>query len=192
MQFSELVAAVRDQGGFDTSSTGSTAAEIKSWVNEAYKRMVVRSKWRKAQIQLALTVAGEDTYAVPELVEDIIDGLEIDGEAIEWESDYADDGTAQIVLGSAPDTTGTPITALCALAPPPLVSDTDVPIVPGDFHDALVDGAIGTGMRRVEERIQEADSYDARFLDETEKLRRRGNMRLKSGPAILQVEGYRY
>lgn len=192
MQFSELVAAVRDQGGFDSSSTGSTAAEIKSWINEAYKRMVVRARWRKAQVQLAVTVAGQDTYAVPDTVEDIIEGLEIDGEPVAWESAYADDGTAEIVLGTVPETAGVSITALAALSPPPLVADADVPIVPGDFHDAIVDGAIATGLRRVEERIAEADSYEGRYLSEIEGLRRRGNMRLNTGPVTLQVAGYRY
>lgn len=208
MDFGELVAAVMDQGGFDETATGSTEEEVQGWVNSAYRKMVVRSKWRKAQVELATTVADQAEYALPETVEDIEEGILVGSEPWDrvgqhtlwhlkygtdrasggvWAPDYDDDGTKQIELYPAPEEAGVSISALGVLAPPVLEDDGDAPIVPSDFHDAIVDGAIATGLRRIDERIGEADSFDTRFNSEIEGLRRRGIAQLSSGPAVIRV-----
>lgn len=213
MNFAELVAAVMDQGGFDETATGSTEDEVKEWINSAYRRMVVRSKWRKAQVELGETVADQAEYALPAGVEDIEEGILVGGEPWHpvgqkalwhlkygnasasggvWAADYSEDGSVQIELYPAPETSGVVISALGVLAPPVLEDSDDTPIVPSDFHDAIIDGAVATGLRRIDERIGEADSFDMRFVGEIENLRRRGNARLSTGPAVMQVQGYQF
>jgi hypothetical protein len=211
--FAELYAAVRDQGGFDSTSTGSSQADIAGWINQAYTRLVVRSKWRKAQVVIATTVADQAEYTLPATVEDIEEGILVgtepwsavgqetlwrlkNGNATAdggvWAGDYDDAGNPQIELYPAPDEAGVEVSALAVLKPVPLAVDADTPIVPEDFHDAIVDGAISTGLRRINERIGEADSFEARFREEVEGLRRRGNSRLSTGPVQVQVGGYHF
>lgn len=212
MLFEEIVATVADQGGFDTRATGSSTADVQGWVNEAYRKLVVRSRWRKAQVQIATTVVDQAEYALSDDVVDILEGVIVDGAPYSsvgqetlwrlkngnatadggvWAGDYTDTGAQQIELYPAPAEAGLSIQALALLAPAAL-SDGDTPIVPVDFHDAIVDGAIATGLRREDERIAEADSYEARFREEIETLRRRGNMRLSSGPVQIQVGGFHF
>lgn len=213
MDFEELVAAVADQGGFDSRATGSSTSDIGGWINEAYRKMAVRARWRKAQVELAVTVADQAEYALSDDVLDIIEGITVDGapyastgqetlwrlkngdasvDSGVWAGDYTDTGAQQIELYPAPDEDGLSIQALALLAPSVLEADGDTPIVPVDFHDAIVDGAIATGLRRIDERLAEADSFEARFREEIETLRRRGNMKLSSGPVRAQVVGYHF
>lgn len=212
MTFEEIVAAVADQGGFDTRATGSSTSDIEGWVNDAYRKLVVRSKWRKAQVQLGLTVTDQAEYVLPDTVEDIIEGILVDGEPYArtgqetlwrlksgrasartglWAEDYSSTGQAQIELYPAPDSDDLEIQALAVISPDEL-SAAMVPTIPEDFHSALIDGAIATGLRRVDERIAEADSFEGRFLEAIEDLRKRGNAKLSTGPVELQVSGFHF
>jgi hypothetical protein len=206
--FQQLYEAVRDQGGFDSGSTGSSLTNIKAWINERYTEIVVKSKWRKAQVEIATTVADQAEYALPATVVDIIEGLLVgdvpydrvgqatlwrlrSGEDVAnravWADDYTSTGTAQVELYPAPDDAGDSIQALAVLAPTDLSADADVPIIPADFHGALIDGAIATGYKRLEARLDLAGGLEAEFQGRIEELRRRGNARLQAGPAVIRV-----
>lgn len=213
MTFQEIYEAVRDQGGFDTGSTGSTLANVKAWVNERYTEMVVKARWRLAQVELATTVADQAEYALPATVVEIVEGITVDGDPYDavgqetltrlkaelatvnqgvWAGDYSSTGAVQIELYPAPEDAGDSIQGLCVLAPAALSADGDTPIVPVDFHGALIDGAISLGYKRLEARQDLASGLEAEFASRTEALRRRGNARLSPGPVELQISGYHF
>ena len=213
MQFSELYAAVRDQGGFDTGSTGSTLTDVKAWLNEAYTRLVIGAKWRKAQVQIAVTVADQAEYALPATVVEIVEGILVgtepwdpvgqetlwrlkNGNAVAdggvWAEDFSSSGAVQIELYPAPDEAGVSIQALATLAPAALSEPGDVPIIPADFHGELIDAAIGIGLDRLELRGDIAAPKLAKLEQNIERLRRRANARLYSGPVEAQVSGFHF
>lgn len=213
MTFAELIAAVRSEGGFDTSTTGTGETEVKRWLNQAYRRMVAHSRYRKAEQQLATTVVDQAEYA---LSDDAVELLKLKvgdapyrpvGQGQLWDlkvgdlrlghgvrgvfcHDYSSAAVKQVEIYPAPSVAGTAITGLVALYPTALVNPGDLPIVPEDFHEALVDGAIGIGMRRTEEDHAQAQPYDDRLMAEAEKLRLQLNTRVGSGPTQMRVAGY--
>lgn len=61
------------------------------------------------------------------------------------------------------------------------------PPFPLDIHSALADGAIATGLARMDERFDSAGYFDARFNDATARLRLRRNSHVGRGPVPLRV-----
>ena len=206
MNLGELVTALRTEGGTD-----ATVAQAKSWLNDAHKRMVARAKWRMAQISLGTTVTDQAEYALDSDVVDL-EGLLVGSAPYERASqrdlwklkagnatlsgpggvyapDFTSAGVRQIELYPAPEVDGTAISGLAALLPATLVADADVPIVPEDFHQALVTGAIAIALERQDERLAEAADFRTRFDQEVEMLRRRGNSLIGSGTVAIQVGG---
>jgi hypothetical protein len=209
---SEMVTAVKREGGFDTQGANIDDATILSWLNEAYRRLVGESKWRKATRELGPTVAGEGQYALGDDVTDVA-ALQVAGsgpwlrvsQTDLWEitvgtrsfsgagvfaPDYQADGTAVVELYPPPSTAGLPISALAAVLPSALTTSPDTsPAVPADLHQSIVDGAIGIGLHRIYERHDAAAPYDARLDGAVQKLERRGNSRVGSGPARAKIWG---
>lgn len=207
-----MVAAVRDQGGFDSSSSNVSAATILSWVNQRYRDLVAKSKWRKAMLALGPTVAGQAQYAIPENVVDVL-SLRVDSSR-PWGRTNVDglwqltastsyltgpapgvfvpnfeaDDDQVIELWPVPETAGLDIDALCALLPAALEL-ADTPRVPEDFHESIVDGAIGMGMERIDERHDEAKPFNEKFDAATKELARRQSSRVGSGPTQIRVAG---
>jgi len=64
---------------------------------------------------------------------------------------------------------------------------TGSPPFPLDFHSALADGAISTGLARMDERFDSAGYFDARFVDATSRLKYRRNSHAGRGPVPLRV-----
>lgn len=64
---------------------------------------------------------------------------------------------------------------------------TSSPPFPLDFHSALADGAISTGLARMDERFDSAGYFDARFVDATSRLKYRRNSHAGRGPMRLRV-----
>jgi hypothetical protein len=64
---------------------------------------------------------------------------------------------------------------------------TGSPPFPLDFHSALADGAISTGLARMDERFDSAGYFDARFVDATSRLKYRRNSHVGRGPVPLRV-----
>jgi hypothetical protein len=71
--------------------------------------------------------------------------------------------------------------------PPDLVADADVPSLPPDFHEDLVDAALATVFLRDEERLAEAQALEARFQGRIDELRRRLGDRVGSGPVQIRL-----
>lgn len=214
MLTSEMVTAVRSEGGFDSTSSNSTDAVILSWLNQRYREMVAESKWLKSVRDLGPTVAGQAQYAVPDDVTDVR-SLRINGsrqwllvstedlwalqDGSAWTRgapgvfapNFESDGGPVIEMFPAPTTSGYEITALCAVLPADLTVDA-TPKVPVDMHQPLVDGAIALGMQRVFERSDLAAPYEGKFQGALDKLKRRANSRIGSGPRQFKVAGVHF
>jgi hypothetical protein len=200
-----MVAAVVAEGGFDTTSSQTSATTVLSWVNMKYRQMVADTKWRKGVLSLGPTVAGQSQYVVD------LRAIRVNGSrpwplaSIEglWElqstslvlTDTAvgafaasdtSAGVPVIELYPTPDTSGYAIDGMAALLPVDLTL-TDTPIVPGDLHQAIVDGAIGVGIGRIYERHDAEAVYEQRFQDGVQKLMRRTKSRIGSGPMTFPV-----
>jgi len=68
VQTDELIAAVRDQGGFDTTSLATSQAVILSWLNARYRELCAESGFLRGQRELGPTVADQAEYALPDSV----------------------------------------------------------------------------------------------------------------------------
>ena len=86
------------------------------------------------------------------------------------------------------------------LHPPPAIATVQVryvadvtdsqsasPPFPPDFDQYLVDGAIGMGLARMDERFDSAQYFEARFNDAINRLRRRRHGRVGRGPIAIRV-----
>ena len=63
--------------------------------------------------------------------------------------------------------------------------------VPPEFYDALIDGAIATGLTRVESRADLAVPFEEKFAAACEELLVEVNKRYRgSGPATIRVQGF--
>ena len=60
MNFGEMVDQVRRAGGMDVDP-GLAGL----WVNERYKRLLIRSEWSKSLVSLGNTVADQASYSLP-------------------------------------------------------------------------------------------------------------------------------
>lgn len=206
----ELVAKVSAEGGFDTSSSNSSAETLLGWVNEVYLEAAGEAKWVRVPRVLSPTVAGGTQYAIPGDVVDIRavkvgDSRPYARMSTEelWE---AQSGVRALAPGTAgafapnfeddsddlvevwPPSAGVQIMALCAVLPAPLtISPASTPRFPVDCHAGLADGAIAIGLERIYERPTQAAPFRARYEAMTQKLTRRANSRVGSGPVRAKI-----
>lgn len=211
MTGAELITAVLDEGGFDT-----TRAKALAWLNQRYGEMVAGAKWRKAEVQLFTTVANQGAYSVGDDVVDIDSILvsdptastgyapykrfgardifdikagtsKLSGPGGIFAPQYTPAGVHQVQLYPVPTTSGLIVTGLVALLPADLTDGATAPIIPADFHAALRDGAISTGLGLLDERLDLAAAKEQNFQAAKQDLRRRANSRIGSGPHRIQV-----
>lgn len=199
----QLVDQVVDEAGFDI-----TDVQALRWVNARHRKMCARARSLRATIQVATATAGTSVYSVdPDIVE--LYELTVGGSpyqmiaheditaanaSLEWigsnvfaaSSDA--NGIASFTLYPAPTVSGDAIQMVASIVPADLAL-TDYPQIPTDFQDALVEGAIATGLARVDEQIAAADRFEARFDQACEELRRRTNSRLNGSSVTLRVVG---
>lgn len=207
----EIVDAVIEEGGFDTSSTGIDRATVSGWVSERYKDLVVRAKWRMAITTIATTVSGEANYplddAIVEVDEIKVGGVRYSAVGVEemWDIDsallelkpgfggvfaptYDDQGNTSIRLNPQPVTAGTVIAGLVVLQPAPFQDASSfTPAIPADLHRKLVDGAIAEGLAKVDERLNEAGFYEGRWEQTVDALSRRKRSRVSQPVTRLRV-----
>jgi hypothetical protein len=198
----QLIDAVRTEGGFDVSPE-----QAKAWILQRYKAMVARAGWRMATVDVAMSVAGESQYTLSDDLVDVrrvlVGGTPYDLISAEEMFDLKSGRRFKTGVGGlfapawdadagkfvevypAPDTDGEAISALAAVEPPD-IETMESPDIPVDLHEYLVDGAIAVGLARIDERLPEADRFEQRFEDGVEKLRRRRNTRVGSGPQAIR------
>lgn len=210
----QIVTAILEQGGFDVDRPVALG-----WANEKYSSMVARARALKALVELGTTTNGDDTFAFPERgvsllslhvvyaqgAKEYVEGsleqlVGIDTgrlrvpyrEGVFVES-FTEEGVRRIVLRPVPQEAGAPVIALVALRPLQLAdSETSSPIVDEDVHDALVEGAIGLGLARLDENIAEADRYEGRYEAKVAELERREKMKVAPASAQMQISGYHF
>lgn len=215
MLFENIVSAVVTQGGFDTASGDVSTATVQGWVNEVYKEVVAESKWMTAVETLAVTVAGQAAYDLPNSVVDVL-GLALadsSGNPGDWEPVALEDlwalqrgrlalsgsggvfaqtakadSTKQIQLFPVPTVNGAAITAMVALVPADLVNGS-TPAFGDDLDGRLIDAATGLGLSRVENRPDLAESGDKRKQEMKDLLVRRRNSRAGSGNTRMRIQG---
>lgn len=210
---SQLVGEVLEEGQFDASG-----AQALRWLTIRQRLMCRRSKWWRKSLSVGPTVEGEATYPVPgEVVEILM--VEVDGKvyghlrhqdpsegALGWiwlggtggiagrEDTGAGEQQLRIFptpLAGGPLEPGKPISVYAVCRPPDL-SETDntTLVIPGEYMDALVAGAIATGMVRTEDRPDLAASYEQTFTAACQELTQQSNRRFRGvGPAQIRVVG---
>lgn len=217
MHAAALIDAIIAEGGLDVSRT-----QALQWLNDRYREMVARSKWRMAELQLFTTVAGQAGYNLADDVIDVDSLLVADpadstgyapysrvsardifalrngqsrmrGRGGVFAPQFSATGTQQLQLYPVPTVGGLVVTALVALQPGALADTTaSVPIVPEDYHPSLRDAAVAVGLRLFEERLDLAVAHEQAFENKIEELRRRKNSRIGSGPSQMAVAGFHY
>ena len=200
-----VITAILDEGGFDVSRTVAL-----SWAQDRLTRANRRAEWNKKTVSLGNTVADQAEYTIPS---DVLVLKDVDvGTArytrvgpdrlaalkhAEYSADYvySPDWTTgaveQIELYPVPSESGTAITGQ-AVVEPAALADTGAEItqLPAEFHQrVLVNGAIATGLARLDERIAEADRYEAEWASAVEEMRRLKISRIGSGPVRFKVQG---
>lgn len=201
-----VITAILDQGGFDVSRTTAL-----SWAQNRLDRANRRAEWKKKTVSLGNTVADQAEYSIPSevlVLKDVYIGtrpyVRVGPDRLaalkhaEYSADYvyAPDWTTgaveQIEFYPVPSTSGDAITGVAVVSADTLAdSATEITAIPVEFHEeVLVDGSIATGLARLDERVGEADRFEARWEDAVERLRRLKVSRIGSGPSQFKVVGW--
>lgn len=204
----DLLAAVKSEASFDVTDPVALG-----WLNRRHRVMVQRSRCYRYTVQLGPTVAGQRDYPLPTgLVEsyevdvnglvygkakhtDLANGaagyIVLSGEGGIFGAEESATGDLEVALYPTPTTTGDTISMRAAWLPPDLsTSDTTTLKVPQSFTDALIAGAVATGLRRMEHRPDLAQPHEQEFADACEELRRLVRRQYRgSGPAVIRVVG---
>jgi len=178
--------------------------------------MCRRSKWYRKTLSVGPTVDGQATYALPgEVVEILM--VEVDGNVyghlrhqdpsegakgwvwlggtggIAGRQDSSG-GEQQLWLYPTPRTgsalePGRTISVYAVCRPPDLVEGQDATlVVPGEYMDALVSGAIATGLLRTEDRPDLAANHEQLFTAACQELAQQSNRRFRGvGPAQIRI-----
>ena len=202
----QLVTQVQTEYGFDSDAT-----VVLGWLNQKHRRMVARSECYR-DTATATTVAdqsvytldasiirllslGVDGYPWPRVRPDEIDhaltawdsisGLSTEGGV--WSQATSAANVEQIRLYPTPTSSGLTISMFAAVRAPELVSGGQAPVIPAEFYEDLVAGAAALGMRREEERMNEAQALDQQFDQACNELARQTKKKLRSSPARIKV-----
>jgi hypothetical protein len=211
--FSDAVAKVAAEGGFDSSSSSTSTTTILGWVVERVRSALAESKYRRVIRDLGPTVAGDGSYA---LTADIVDvrmlrvgsstPYAVASPEHLWEIEAGDrvllagtpgvfvgnfeaDADATIDIYPVPSTAGQAISALVAVVPAAAdleLADT-IPLPDDVVERIAVDGAIATGMARVYARHDDAQAFEARYRDGVQVLARRANSRVGGGAVQIPI-----
>lgn len=210
MTLGEAIDACLAQGGFDSTSSNTSRAIVASWINRKHREMVRKSKIRRGSVELGPTTTAA-SYPVPDNVVEI-DSLTVGTmpynrkgrrqlARLTGGQDRIVYGVVQgffiptydaasleyVTLYPTPSAAGASITADAALKADTLTDETsDSLIVDDEFAEAVVDGAIGMGRKRVDLRPDLAADYEQDFQAKVEELRRSVNSRV-GGTSSFQL-----
>jgi len=210
----QLVAQVLEEGQFD-----ATNAQALRWLTVRQRQMCRRSKSYRKTLSLGPTAQGVATYALPDEVVEIL-MVEVGGYvyghlrhqdppegAFGWVwiggtgglagRQDSSAGVQQLWLYPTPDAGGaTPppgaTISVWAVCRPPDLSETSPEglVIPGEYMDALVSGAIATALLRTEDRPDLASNHETIFLNACTELLQQSNRRYRGvGPAQIRVVG---
>lgn len=204
-----LISDVKTEGGFD-----ATDDQVLRWLNRRWRLMVSEARAFRRVVAVGNTVAGTAFYAFNPIEAYSFEvGGKPYGKAMRRDIyPAAQDrliwtGDGGLIVASA-SSAGVPgielipvpsaveaITSFAAMVPADLTNDAAgntllADVLAGDFHDALVAGALATGLGRLERRKDEARDFEAEFRDGVERLRLRVRRRFRGpGPSQIRVAG---
>jgi len=204
-----LIDQVKTEAQFDV-----TDAQALAWLDRRQKKMAVRARaYRKTATIAGGTVANQRDYPLPsdlvEVLEVTVGGLPY-GRATHADLSYGAQGWVELsgiggVVSSEEDSSGgpeialypTPTTAAQAILvrgifrPASLVVGTDSTIVvPDEYLDSLVSGAIATGLSRQENRPDLAQGFEQDYENACEEWRRQVRRRYRgAGPTPIRIQG---
>jgi hypothetical protein len=212
---SQIVAKVISEGGFDPTSSNVSQNTVLGWVNDVYADMCAESGFIRVTRTLSPTVAGGSQYA---LADDVVDVRSVRvGASLPytrmsteelWEAqagarflsmsgasafapNFDDAGYAVVEIW--PASGGVAIQALCVIVPALLTLSPDsTPKIPADTHKGLMEGTIGLGIERIYERPDLAAPHTAKRDAAVQKLQRRANTRVGSGPVQAKIKGVHF
>jgi hypothetical protein len=202
-----LIDSVKNEGSFDV-----TDAQALAWLNRRHERMIIRARAYRKTTTLT-TVASQRDYTLPadmvEVLEVAVDGTPY-GRAHHTDLLYGSQGWVQLsgiggVVASEESTTGGPeialyptptqgglsVTVRGTFRPADLsTSDNSTLVVPSEYIDALISGAIATGLKRVENRPDLAQAHEQDYEAACEEFRRQIARRYRgSGPTPIRIQG---
>lgn len=202
-----LIAEVREEGQFD-----ATEAQALNWLNRRHRFMVAGARSFRRRVPTGFTVAGVQDVLVPAGIVEVYD-VWVNGEhrvriprqdaqaaqngtlSYSGPSFYAEaadaGGVEYLLLLPAPTANGQPVEIYAAMFPPDLqASDSASALkVDLDLYDALVSGAISTGLLRLEQRQDLAAPHEQAFVNGVEMLKRRVQRRYRPGPKQIRIAG---
>lgn len=207
-----LVQNVLTEGNFD-----ATEAQVLQWLTRRQRQMCSRSRCYRKKLSIGPTVANQQGYSVPKEVVEIrevlvngitygtgrhsdlaqgaqgyiwLDGMYLNGGGIATRDDDSS-GATKLALYPIPTEAGLEVTLIAVCLPPDLVVGEDGTIkIPGDFLDALVAGAIATGLTRTEARPDLATAFETVFTNGCSELEMQTNRRFRGvGAAQIRVVG---
>ena len=205
----DLIDQVKTEAQFDVTDPAALA-----WLDRRHKKMVVRARaYRKTVTIAGGTVASQRDYPLPsdlvEVLEVTVGGLPYGrathadlsygaqgwvvlsgiGGVISSEEDAS--GGSEIALYPTPTTSTDPILVRGIFRPSDLVVGSDSTIVvPDEFLDSLVSGAIATGLQRQEYRPDLAQSFEQDYESACEEWRRQVRRRYRgAGPTQIRIQG---
>lgn len=206
-----MIAAVTVEGNFD-----ATEPQVLRWLSDAHMLMVMRSTCLRKRVPIATTVAGMAAYPLPEEVQEILEvtvggipygtgkhsDIAANAGGYLWLSgpsgsgvtaaDSSAGGQDELSLIPTPEQAGLAVEAFAVCGAEPLSATDDTFLsTPREFDQALVRGAVATGLGLSEARPDLAAVHTASFEGSCVELLKRVRRRYR-GPraAQIRVQGY--
>lgn len=186
LTFGDLRSSVDDLAGVDLDDD-----QRDDLLNEAHRELAVRSEWYRATITVA-GVTDQEAYTLPSDVYRILN-LRVDGAAYkpsyQQQADRITNGLDSLLVagiywmswGSANERqfsiyptvdTGTDLSLLVIERPALMDSDDDVPVVPEEFRQTIVDRAVGIALGLSEDNPDLRSYHEDLFDRKVGELRR--------------------
>lgn len=205
MTFGELRSELDDLAGLDLET-----GERDRLLNEGHRELACKADWYRATIDLGPTVTDQAAYTLPADVyriirlgvngspfdlasaEDIerlsIGELQLRGDGV-YELSFSATNDEQVTIYPTPSTDGYSISALVVERPALMDDDADEPVVPPEYHRAIVDYARGIAIASGEDVPDERAIYMQSFDRAVESLRRLRNSKGRRGVSQVRVVG---
>lgn len=200
MNYVDLIAEVRAQ-------VDVTDDQAYAWLLDRARVMNAESQWLLTEVNLPAIdggANGEWEYQLPaDLLKTeavVINGVPFRRATLAQMDDARARSSYRRIYADAVDPVFT--TRMLSLWPPPEGANVQIvlrylrdvpddragsPPFPSDLQSVLADGAIATGLARMDERFDSASYFDARFTDGVARLKRRRNSRVGRGGTRIRV-----
>lgn len=204
----DLVTDVIDDGNFDVDSTRALR-----WLNGRHRAMVVKARSLNKTVEIGPSQVDVAEYPLPadviQIRQVVLNGkpigqitaedraagqagwLTLSGAGVALAPAEDASGGKEVAIYPAPDLAGLSILLRAACRPGELVlGDDSTLVVPTEFHDGLVAGAIATGLLRTEQRPDLAANHEGVYQAHSEEYRlQTARLYRGAGPAFIRIAG---